>query len=156
MIVWSDKVRKPVEIFRAVSNELLKREIDIDGVIEIFNDGVEQGILLKIFDKYNPNVDMCIWAYLPTERDCNNQLKVLIGHHSDCTDNNMWQGDVISKEFDLKTIVMQIGKHHFSDWTTVYGFAEDSEAKRYKVRIGKVRYIRKLRFDEVPMETITE
>lgn len=66
------------------------------------------------------------------------------------------QGDVISKEFDLKTIVMQIGKHHFSDWTTVYGFAEDSEAKRYKVRIGKVRYIRKLRFDEVPMETITE
>lgn len=99
MIVWSDKVRKPVEIFRAVSNELLKREIDIDGVIEIFNDGVEQGTLLKIFDKYNPNVDMCIWAYLPTERDCNNQLKVLIGHHSDCTDNNMWQGDVISKIF---------------------------------------------------------
>lgn len=99
MIVWTSKIKKSVDIFNAVSNELLKRDIDLDGVIEIFNDGVEQGTLLKVYDKFNPNVDICIWAYLPTERDCNNQMKVLVGHHSDCTENNMWQGNLPSKIF---------------------------------------------------------
>lgn len=103
MIVWSDKVRKSVEIFKSVSNELLKRELDLDGIIEIFNDGVEQGTLLKIFDKYNPNIDICIWTYLPTERDCNNQMKVVVGHHIDCLPNNMWQGELPYKVFTMLT-----------------------------------------------------
>ena len=33
MIVWNDKIRKSIEIFKAVSHELLKYTIDIDGVI---------------------------------------------------------------------------------------------------------------------------
>lgn len=94
MIVWSDKIRKSNDIFKSVIAELLKLNIDLDGVIEIFNNGIEQGTLLKIFDTYNPDVDICIWSYLPQERDCDNQMEVLIGHHSDCTNNNMWKDNV--------------------------------------------------------------
>jgi len=99
MIVWSDKIRKSNDIFKSVAAELLKLNIDLDGVIEIFNNGAEQGTLLKIFDTYNPNVDICIWSYLPQERDCDNQMEVLIGHHSDCTDNNMWKDNLKPKIF---------------------------------------------------------
>lgn len=99
MIVWSDKIRKSNDIFKSVTAELLKLNIDLDGVIEIFNNGIEQGTLLKIFDTYDPSVDICIWAYLPQERDCDNQMEVLIGHHSDCTDNNMWKDNLKPKIF---------------------------------------------------------
>lgn len=99
MIVWSDKIKKANDIFKAVGNELLKQNIDLDGVIEIFNDGTEQGTLLKLYDKYNPEIDLCIWAYLPSERDCNNQMKVLIGHQSDCTKLNTWSAGVPYKIF---------------------------------------------------------
>lgn len=99
MIAWSDKIEKSRKIFPGVKDVLQKQDIDIDGVIEVFNDGIEQGTLLKIFDTYNPNVDLCIWTYLPKERDYNNQMIVLVGHHSDCTDNNMWNDKVKSKVF---------------------------------------------------------
>ena len=99
MIIWSDRIRKATDIFKAVSNQLLKLEFDVDGVIEIFNNGVEQGTLLKIFDKYDPTLDLCIWVYLPRERDCNNQMEVLVGHHIDCTENNMWKENVKPKIF---------------------------------------------------------
>ncbi len=99
MIVWSDKIRKSNDIFKSISAELLKLNIDLDGVIEIFNNGIEQGTLLKIFDTYDPNIDLCIWAYLPQDRDCDNQMEVLIGHHSDCTNNNMWESNVKPRIF---------------------------------------------------------
>ncbi len=99
MIVWSDKIRKSNDIFKSVAAELLKLNIDLDGVIEIFNNGAEQGTLLKIFDTYDTNIDICIWVYLPQERDCDNQMEVLIGHHSDCTDNNMWKDNLKPKIF---------------------------------------------------------
>lgn len=99
MIAWSDKIQKSSKIFPAVKDTLQKQKIDIDGVIEVFNNGQEQGTLLKIFDTYNPKEDMCIWAYLPKERDCNNQMVVLVGRHSNCTDDNMWTDDVKSKVF---------------------------------------------------------
>lgn len=97
MIAWSDKIKKSQKIFPGVVDVLQKQKIDIDGVIEVFNDGVEQGTLMKIFDTYNPEVDMVIWAYLPKERDCNNQMIVRVGHQSDCTENNMWKDNVQSK-----------------------------------------------------------
>lgn len=99
MIAWSDKIEKSRKIFPGVIDKLQKQGVDIDGVIEVFNDGVEQGTLLKIFDKFDPQVDMCIWAYLPQEREFNNQMEVLIGHHSDCSKNNMWNTNVKSKVF---------------------------------------------------------
>ena len=99
MIRWSDKINKAYKIFNGVKDMLSKQNVDIDGVMEIFNNGTEQGALLKLFDSFNPEVDICIWAYLPSERDYNNQMAVLIGHHSDCTENNMWKDNVNPKIF---------------------------------------------------------
>ena len=99
MVVWSDRIKKVISIFNSVGNELLKDKIDIDGIIEIFNDGIEQGGLLKVYDKYAPELDYCIWAYLPKERDCNNQMRVLIGYHTDCKENNTWSDNVKSTLF---------------------------------------------------------
>lgn len=99
MIVWSNKIKKSVDIFNSVSNQLLKSNLDLDGVIETFNDGIEQGVILKIYDKFNEDIDICIWAYLPSERDYNNQMKVIVGNHNDCNTNNVWQENLPTKIF---------------------------------------------------------
>ena len=94
MIMLNEKIKKTYKVFTGVTDVLQKQGIDIDGVIEIFNNGIEQGTLLKIFDKYDPQVDICIWAYLPEEREVNNQMKIIIGHHCDCELNNMWKATI--------------------------------------------------------------
>lgn len=99
MIVWSEKIKKVDAIFKAVSNELLKKKYDIDAIVEVFNSDDEEGMLLKVYDKYDCNIDLCIWAYLPSERDCNNQMKVIVGHHIDCLKNNMWNYKLPCKVF---------------------------------------------------------
>lgn len=77
---------------RAVINELLKDSINTDGVVETFNNGKEQGCVLKVFDKYNPNLDLCFWVYMPSNRDINNQISVVVGKHINCNNMNMWEG----------------------------------------------------------------
>ncbi len=97
IILWNNKIKKTNDLFKAVDNELSKRNINIDGTVETFNDGIEQGMVLKIFNKYNPNLDICIWAYLPYNRDCNNQIRIVLGKQSNCLPNNMWDSELVSK-----------------------------------------------------------
>lgn len=92
MIVWNEKVKKSEDVIRAVINQLYKENINTDGVVEIFNNGKEQGCLLKIFDKYNPNLDLCFWIYMPEDRKINNEINVIIGKHINCNKLNMWDG----------------------------------------------------------------
>lgn len=92
MIVWNEKVKKSEDVIKAVINQLYKDQINTDGVVEIFNNGKEQGCVLKLFDKYNPNLDLCIWAYLPNNRKMNNHMEIIIGKHINCNNLNMWDG----------------------------------------------------------------
>ena len=92
MIVWHEKVKKSEDIVNAVINELYKENIMTDGTVEIFNNGKEEGCVLKIFDRYNPNLDMCFWIYLPSNRKVNNEVEVIIGKHVNCNEINMWDG----------------------------------------------------------------
>ena len=90
MIVWNQKIKKSEDVINAVINELYKDAINTDGVIEVFNDGKEQGCLLKIYDKYNPKLDLCFWIYMPSDRKENNEMTVIVGRHSNCTEMNTW------------------------------------------------------------------
>ncbi len=92
MIVWHENVKKSENIINAVINQLYKDQINTDGVVEIFNNGKEQGCVLKLFDKFNPNVDLCIWVYLPRDRKINNHMDVIVGKHINCNNINMWEG----------------------------------------------------------------
>lgn len=101
MIVWNEKVRKSQDVINAVINQLYKDNINTDGVAEIFNNGKEQGCVLKIFDKYNPNLDLCFWLYMPNDRTVNNQMSVIVGKHINCNKLNMWDGsDLDSYSFE--------------------------------------------------------
>lgn len=91
MIVWNEKIKKSEDVIKAVINQLLKDQINTDGVVEIFNNGKEQGCVLKLFDKYNPKIDLCIWAYLPSSRKVNNHMEVVIGKHINCNKLDMWE-----------------------------------------------------------------
>lgn len=93
MIVWNEKVKKSQDVIQAVINQLYKETINTDGVVEIFNNGKEQGCVLKLFDKFNPNLDLCMWVYMPSERKINNHIEVVIGKHINCNKLNMWDGD---------------------------------------------------------------
>lgn len=90
MIIWNEKIRKSQDIINAVINQLYKEDINTDGVAEIFNNGKEQGCVLKLFDKYNPNLDICMWIYMPTNRPINNHVEVIVGKHLNCNEFNMW------------------------------------------------------------------
>ncbi len=92
MIVWNEKVKKSQDVINAVINQLYKDNINTDGVAEIFNNGKEQGCVLKIFDKYNPNLDLCFWIFMPNNRSVHNQISVVIGKHINCDKLNMWDG----------------------------------------------------------------
>lgn len=93
MIVWNEKIKKSQDVIQAVINQLYKETINTDGVVEIFNNGKEQGCVLKLFDKFNPNLDLCMWVYMPSERKINNHIEVVIGKHINCNKLNMWDGD---------------------------------------------------------------
>jgi len=93
LIVWNEKVKKSQDVIQAVINQLYKETINTDGVVEIFNNGKEQGCVLKLFDKFNPNLDLCMWVYMPSERKINNHIEVVIGKHINCNKLNMWDGD---------------------------------------------------------------
>ncbi|MBD9105376.1 hypothetical protein EGW03_02775 [bacterium] len=101
MIIWNEKIRKSQDILNAVINQLYKEEINTDGVAEIFNNGKEQGCVLKLFDKYKPNLDICMWVYMPNKRSINNHIEVIIGKHINCNELNMWSGnDLESYSFE--------------------------------------------------------
>lgn len=128
MIVWNEKIKKTENVVNAVINQLYKINIDTDGVAEIFNNGKEQGCVLKIFDKYNPNLDLCFWIFLPSDRTMNNQISVIVGKHINCNKLNMWDGadidsyifeDKVAREmhkkvrdFILNTITENMSKTH--------------------------------------------
>lgn len=101
MIIWNEKIRKSQDIINAVINQLYKEDINTDGVVEIFNNGKEQGCVLKLFDKYNANLDMCMWVYMPHKRTINNHIEVILGKHINCNEMNMWDGsDLESYSFE--------------------------------------------------------
>lgn len=100
MIVWNEKLRRSEDVIKAVINQLYKENVSTDGVAESFNDGKEQGCVLKIFDKYNPVLDICFWIYLPSDRVTNNEMKVIVGKHLNCNEKNMWIGDDL-EEFEF-------------------------------------------------------
>lgn len=104
MILWHQKISRSQDIMKAVINQLYKENINTDGVVEVFNNGIEQGCVLKLFDKYNPKLDLCIWVYMPNDRTFNNQYKVLIGKHIDCNEINMWNNE------ELKSYVFEDAK----------------------------------------------
>lgn len=119
MIVWNEKVKKSEDVIKSVINELYKVQINIDGVAENFNNGKEQGSVLKLYDKYNPLIDLCLWVYLPSNRSMNNHIEVIVGKHINCNELNMWDGadletysfeDVKAREMHKKArdFIMQV------------------------------------------------
>lgn len=103
MILWNQKLKKTIDLFRGVESEFRVRDINIDGVIESFNNGKEQGLVLVLYNKYNPNLDVCIWAYLPKERDCNNQMRIVVGKSKDRLPDNTWSEELYSEVITEKT-----------------------------------------------------
>lgn len=111
MIVWNTMIEKVDRIYKAVNNYYNIHKINVNAVVEPFNDGKEKGMLMFIYDKFNPDLDICIWTYLPSNRIINNQINVIIGKHSDCKANNLWNkplpikmiSDNTAKELHKKT-----------------------------------------------------
>ncbi len=102
MIVWNTMVEKADKVLKAVNNELAIKGIKIDGVVEPFNNGREKGMVLKIYDSYNPEIDLCIWVYLPKNRLTNNEMNILVGHHCDCLSCDAWNKVLPSKTISNK------------------------------------------------------
>lgn len=97
-------ITKVDKVLKAVNDSLEKNRVKLDGVVEPFNDGKEKGMILKIYDKYNENLDICFWVYQPSDRVLNNEMRIMFGHHCDCLNNNLWKEELPYETVTSKTL----------------------------------------------------
>lgn len=98
-----------------------------DGVIEVFNNKIGQGFVIKIFQSYNKNNDLVMWMY-ESLKDKN--IQIAFSTHSNLDEHNNW----ISKDkvnFKAYRIVKNIKKSIITDIHDIimdyYGLNEEIE-----------------------------
>ena len=59
----------------------------LDGVIEVYNNKIGQGYLIKIFQLYNKNNDLVVWIF---ESLAEKNIQTAFSTHSNIDNNNNW------------------------------------------------------------------
>lgn len=59
----------------------------LDGVIEVYNNKIGQGYLIKIFQSYNKNNDLVVWIF---ESLAEKNIQTAFSTHSNIDNNNNW------------------------------------------------------------------
>ncbi len=77
---------------------------EIDGIIEVFNNKIGQGYLLKIFSTYNNYNDLVIWIYESLDEK---KINVAFSSHANVDANNNWI-DVENVNFKKYSIIKDI------------------------------------------------
>ena len=77
---------------------------EIDGIIEVFNNKIGQGYLLKIFSTYNNYNDLVIWIYESLDEK---KINVAFSSHANVDANNNWL-DVENVNFKKYSIIKDI------------------------------------------------
>lgn len=99
----------------------------LDGVLEVFNNRIGQGYLIKIFQSYNRNNDLVVWMF---ESIKDKNIKIAFSNHSNIDEHNNWidKNKVNFKEYpivkDIKKIIINDIYDIVKDY---YGLNEEIE-----------------------------
>jgi len=99
----------------------------LDGVLEVFNNKIGQGYLIKVFQSYNKNNDLVVWMF---ESLSDKNIQVAFSNHSNVDENNNWI-DKNKVNFKTYPIVKDIKKSVINDIYDIvkdyYGLNEEIE-----------------------------
>lgn len=87
MIILHKSLKRSDALIKSLQSYFSIDFKSVDGIAEIFNNGSEQGYILKIYRSYNKDNDLVIWIY-ESLKDMNIQLGY--SNMSNVDDKNNW------------------------------------------------------------------
>lgn len=112
MILMHKSLKRSDDIMRSLRRFCEVNFKTLDGVLEVFNNRIGQGYLIKIFQSYNRNNDLVVWMF-ESLKDKN--IKIAFSNHSNIDEHNNWidKNKVNFKEYPVvkdikKTIINDI------------------------------------------------
>lgn len=127
MILMHKSLKRSDDIMRSLRRFCEVNFKTLDGVLEVFNNRIGQGYLIKIFQSYNRNNDLVVWMF-ESLKDKN--IKIAFSNHSNIDEHNNWidKNKVNFKEYPVvkdikKTIINDI----YDIVKDYYGLTEEIE-----------------------------
>lgn len=134
MILFHNSLKRSDDLMRSLKSRFFYDCKTIDGVIEVFNNKIGQGFMLKIFQSYNRDNDLVIWLF---EDIVNKKIMVAYSTQENIDKNNNWvhQDKVNMKEYPIKAnIKVEIIKNVFDNVKDYYHLNESIEVdKEFKI-----------------------
>lgn len=87
MILLHKSIKRSEDYVRSLKKLFEINCKTIDGVIETFNNGREQGFVIKIYNSYNRDSDLCIWLFESLDEK---NIQIAYGTHSNIDKQNNW------------------------------------------------------------------
>ena len=127
MILMHKSLKRSDDIMRSFRRFCELNFKTLDGVLEVFNNNIGQGFLIKIFQSYNKNNDLVIWFF---ESLKDKDIKIAFSVHSNIDEHNNWI-DINKVNFKEYKIVKNIKKQIINDIYDItkeyYGLNEEIE-----------------------------
>lgn len=127
MILMHKSLKRSDDIMRSLRRFCEVNFKTLDGVLEVFNNRIGQGYLIKIFQSYNRNNDLVVWMF---ESIKDKNIKIAFSNHSNIDEHNNWidKNKVNFKEYpivkDIKKIIINDIYDIVKDY---YGLNEEIE-----------------------------
>lgn len=87
MILMHKSLKRSDDIMRSLRRYFEVNNKSIDGVLEVFNNKIGQGYLLKTYYSYNKNNDLVIWMF-ESLKDKN--IQIAFSNLSNVDEHNNW------------------------------------------------------------------
>jgi len=127
MILMHKSLKRSDDIMRSLRRFCEVNFKTLDGVLEVFNNKIGQGYLIKVFQSYNKNNDLVVWMF---ESLSDKNIQVAFSNHSNVDENNNWI-DKNKVNFKTYPIVKDIKKSVINDIYDIvkdyYGLNEEIE-----------------------------
>ncbi len=112
MILMHKSLKRSDDIMRSLRRYFEVNNKSIDGVLEVFNNKIGQGYLLKTYQSYNKSNDLVIWMF---ESIKDKNIQIAFSNHSNVDEHNNWidKNKVNFKNYNIvkdikKTIIRDI------------------------------------------------
>ncbi len=127
MILMHKSLKRSDDIMRSLRRYFELNFKTIDGVLEVFNNKIGQGYLIKIFKSYNRSNDLVVWMF---ESLNDKNIQIAFSNHSNIDEHNNWI-DKDKVNFKIYPIVKDIKKSIIHDIHDIikdyYGLNEEIE-----------------------------
>lgn len=130
MILMHKSLKRSDDLMRSMRRYFEVNFKTIDGVLEVFNNNIGQGYLIKIFQSYNRSNDLVVWMFESLQ---DKNIQVAFSNHSNIDEHNNWI-DKSKVNFKTYPIVKDIKKTIIHDMYDIikdyYGLNEEIEVSK--------------------------